>query len=111
MSTPVPLFMFVQPSTPTPSPPKCRLYDDPNRQTPLLTLITVLDNASVDSGTYSTSACQAIISITATDWATMCGLLADNSQQTRVDIVYDSSASGTNKPLIGSPVFSHTPWL
>jgi len=110
MSTPVALYMLVEPSNPTPVAPKCRLFEDPNKQTPLLTFITVMDNAASDSGTYSTVACQAILLITATDWATMCGLLADTSQQTRVDIVYDSAASGTNKPLIGNPVFSHVPW-
>ena len=107
----VPLFMYVEPSNPSPVPPKCRLYEDPNRQTALLTMLTIVDNATVDSGTYNTAACQAILLITATDWATMSALLADNSQQTRVDITYDSSGSGLTKPLIGNPVFSHTPWL
>jgi hypothetical protein len=111
MATPVPLFMYVQPGTLTPVPPRCRLSEDPHRLTPLLTLVTVVDNAAVDSGTYSTAACQAILLITAADWAHMCTLLADPTHQTRVDIVYDSSAAGTNKPLIGPPVFSAVPLL
>jgi hypothetical protein len=111
MPTPVSLIMYVQPGTLPPVPPKCRLSDDPNRQTPLLTLITVVDNAPSDSGTYSTIACQAVCAITAAEWTHMCTLINDHSHQVQVTIVYDSSAAGSNKPLIGGPVFTAVPPL
>jgi len=109
MSSPVAIYMYVQPGTLTPVPPRCRLYEDPNRPTPVLTLVTVLDNAASDGGTYSTTACQAIVSITAADWANLCTLLADHSQQVRVDMTYDNAATGTNKPLIAGPTFTAVP--
>lgn len=109
MSSPVAIYMYVQPGTLTPVPPRCRLYEDPNRPTPALTLVTVLDNAASDGGSYSTTACQAIVSITATDWANLCTLLADHSQQVRVDMTYDDAAIGTTKPLIAGPTFTAVP--
>lgn len=101
--------MYVQPGTITPVPPKARLYEDPNRATPLLTMVTVMDSTS-DGGTYSTTACQAIVTVTAAEWAAMCGLIADHSHQVKVDITYDDSAIGTNKPLIGPATFSGVPY-
>ena len=111
MPTPVSIFMYVQPGTLTPVPPKCALAEDPNRPTPLLTLMSVVDNATSDHGTYSTTACQAVAGIIATEWATMCALIADHTHQVKVDITYDNSVSGTNKPLIGGPRFSAVPLL
>jgi len=108
MATPVSVFMLVQPGTIVPTPPKGRLYEDPDRPTPSLTLVTVLDSTS-NGGTYSTLACQAIVTVTADRWADMCTKLNDHSQQTKVDLTYDSSAAGTNKPLIDGPYFSLVP--
>jgi hypothetical protein len=107
--SPVSLIMYVQPGTLPPVPPKTLLVDDPNRATPLLTRITVFDNATSDSGTYSTSAAQAIANITAAEWATMSALINDHTHQTIVAITYDNSVSGANKPLIGGPQFSAVP--
>ena len=109
MPTPVALFMYVQPGTIVPTPPKGRLAEDPNRPTPLFTLLTVVCSTS-DSGTYSTIACSAIAVVTAAEWASMCDKLNDHTQQVKVEIVYDNSAAGTNKPLIGPPVFSMVPF-
>ena len=106
MPSPVSVYMYVQPGTIIPTPPKGRLSQDPARPTPNLISVTVVDNATTDSGTYSTSAHTAICQITATEWANMCTMLGNSSYQTRVDITYDNSASGTTKPLIGGPVFS-----
>jgi hypothetical protein len=107
--SPVSIYMYVQPGTLTPVPPTARLYEDPNRATLVLTLVTVLDNATSDHGSYSTSADQAIVAITATEWTAMTALIADNSQQVRVDMTYDSSATGTTKPLIAGPTFTAVP--
>jgi hypothetical protein len=109
MSTPVIVYMYVRPDTLPPVAPKCRLSEDPNRPTPLLTQVTVLDNATSDSGTYSTSTFQAVASITAAEWANMCTLINNKTQQTQVTITYDDSISGTSKPLIGGPVFTAVP--
>ena len=103
--------MYVQPGTILPVPPRGRLSEDPHRPTPLLTLVTVVDNASSDSGTYSTTAAQSIILLTAADWTHMLSVLGDSGHQTWVDITYDNSPSGTNKPLIGPPIFSAVPLL
>jgi hypothetical protein len=101
--------MYVRPDTLPPVAPKCRLSEDPNRQTPLFTQITLFDNATSDSGSYSTSTFQAVASITATEWANMCAMVNNKTQQTQVTITYDDSIVGTTKPLIGSPVFTLVP--
>jgi hypothetical protein len=110
MPTPVSTFMYVRTDTLPPVPPKCLLSEDPHRLTPSLTQVTVLEKTS-DSGNYSTSACQAIAIITASEWTDMCNKLADHTHQVQVTITYDSSASGTNKPLIGPPTFTLVPLL
>ena len=55
-------FMYVRPDTLTPVPPLAVLSEDPNRPTPSLTQVSVLDKATTtDSGSYSTSADQAVV--------------------------------------------------
>jgi len=109
MSSPISLLMYVRPDTLPPVAPKCRLSEDPNRPTPHFTQITLFDNATSDSGSYSTSTFQAVASITAAEWTNMCTLVNNKTQQTQVTITYDDSISGTTKPLIGSPVFTAVP--
>jgi hypothetical protein len=108
--SPVSVFMYVRPGTITPVPPLAHLYEDPGRPTPLFTLLSVVDNATSDHGTYSTSADQAVAAITATEWATMSALIADHTHQVRIDITYDDAVSGANKPFIGGPRFSAVPF-
>jgi len=105
MPTPVNTFMYVRPDTLPPFPPKCVLSEDPNRPTPSLTQVTVVRKTS-DGGTYGTLTCQAVTTITASEWDTMCTMLNNHTGQVQVGITYDSSASGPNKPLIGGPTFT-----
>ncbi|HTA88426.1 MAG TPA: hypothetical protein VK745_02580 [Polyangiaceae bacterium] len=112
MTTPVSVYMFVTPGTTAPlSPPDVRLPEDPNRQTPALRVVTVIGTATTDSGTYSTTACTAVVFITAAEYTNLRALLADSNYQVRVDLTYDSGASGSSKPIIGSPEFTQVPLL
>jgi hypothetical protein len=112
MTTPVSVYMFVTPGTTAPlSPPDVRMLEDPHRQTPALTVVTAIGTATTDSGIYSASACTAVVFITAAEYTNLRALLADSNYQVRVDMTYDSSASGNNKPLIGSPEFTQVPLL
>jgi len=104
--------MYVRPGTLTPVPPLAVLSEDPNRPTPSLTQVSVLDKATTtDSGNYSTSADQAVVIITPAEWANMVTLLSDHTHQVQVGITYNESVSGTTKPLIGGPTFTAVPLL
>ncbi len=112
MPTPVSVYMFVTPGTTAPlSPPDVRLVEDPHRQTPALAVVTVIGSATTDSGTYNITSCTAVAFIVASEYTNLRNLLADSDYQVRVDLTYDSSAAGNNKPLIGSPQFSQVPPL
>jgi len=104
--SPINTFMYVRRDTLPCVPPKCVLSEDPNRPTPSLTQVTVYDNASSDSGTYSTTADQAIVLITAAEWANMTTLLSDPTHQVQVGITYDNSVAGTKKPILNAPTFT-----
>lgn len=112
MPTPVSVYMFVTPGTTAPlSPPDVRLVEDPNRPTPSLKIVTVIGSATTDSGTYNITSCTAVAFILPAEYTNLRNLLADSDYQVRVDLTYDSSASGNSKPLIGSPQFSQVPPL
>ncbi len=112
MTTPVSVYMFVTPGTIAPlSPPDVRLVEDPSRPTPALSIVTVIGSATTDSGTYNIASCTAVVFITSTEYTNLRALLADSGYQVRVDLTYDSGASGNNKPLIGSPTFTQVPLL
>jgi len=86
------------------SPQSGALYEDPNRPTPALTAVTVIGNAASFHGTYSTTACTSTVFLTSAVYLDLCSKL--QSGTVRVDLIYDSAASGTTKPVMSSPTFT-----
>lgn len=105
MTTPVSLYMIVAPGTHiNPSPEYAVLNEDPAHPTPTCTTITAIGNATAFHGTYSTSACTAVFFLTQTQYLDLCSKLSTNT--VRVDLTYDSSVSGSTKPILGVPTFT-----
>lgn len=106
MTTPVSVYMYVNPGTAVPTGPDCTLVEDRNHPTPLLKAVTIIGNSSTDHGSYSTSTCMAIAYILSTEYSVLVTDLGTTGKQVRVDLTYDDSVVGTTKPLIGSPTFT-----
>jgi hypothetical protein len=106
MTTPVSVYMYVNPGTAVPTGPDCTLFEDRNHQTPLLKVVTVIGNSATDHGSYSTSSCAAIAYILPAEYSVLVTDLGTTGKQVRVDLTYDDSAVGSTKPLIGSPTFT-----
>ena len=88
----VQLTMFVTPGTTIlKTYTHATLVEDPNRPTPLLTAVTVIDNAPNVPSTYNKTAHTALLSITVTDFDNLADLLA--SGQVEIDITYTDGTS------------------
>lgn len=109
--TPVTVDMWITPGTvcPTPPPVGLRLVEDASHPSSTLAVATMLNGGPVVD-TYNPSTHTAIPTATSTEWSAMCSALA-TGPFVRIYLTYDSSASGTNKPLIypnpgGQPEFA-----
>ncbi|HWZ89559.1 MAG TPA: hypothetical protein VNW92_11935 [Polyangiaceae bacterium] len=97
--------MIVTPGTHINSSPEyATVYEDPNNQTPDLTAVTAIGNNTSFHGTYSTSTCTAVVYLTSTEYLDLYNKL--NSGTVRIDLTYDSSVSGTTKPVMSAPTFT-----
>ncbi|HEY8945853.1 MAG TPA: hypothetical protein VIM73_16405 [Polyangiaceae bacterium] len=98
--------MYVAPGTTIPSSPQSgKLYEDPANPTPNLTMVSVTGGATTNHGTYSTLTKTANSNLTSTDYTNLYNLLLGTSP-VRVDLSYDETASGSNKPITIGPTFT-----
>jgi hypothetical protein len=99
--------MYVAPGTHIASSPQSgRLNEDPAKPTPTLKSVTVFGGATSDHGTYSTSLCTAICNITSAEYTNLYSLLYSAPHQVEVNLCYDETAPGTNKPITSGPTFT-----
>ena len=99
------LYMIVAPDTHiSPSPEYAVLAEDPANPTPNCKAITVIGNATAFHGTYNTSADTAVMFLTVTEYTDLLNKL--NAGTVRVDFTYDETASGSTKPILGTPTFT-----
>jgi hypothetical protein len=97
--------MLVNPGTHiNSSPESATVHEDPNNPTPSLTAVTAIGNNTSFHGTYSTSACTSTVFLTSTQYLDLYNKL--NSGNVRIDLTYDSSVSGTTKPVMSAPTFT-----
>jgi len=101
------LTMYVEPGLHIPSSPQSgKLVEDPSNPTPNLTAVTVTGGATTDHGTYNVLSKTASCSLTSTDYTSLYNLLYSAPNQVRVDLSYDETASGNNKPITVGPTFT-----
>jgi hypothetical protein len=80
------------------------LYEDPNNPTPALTAVTAIGSNASFHGTYNTSAETSVVYLTSTEYLDLYSKLQNGT--VRVDLTYDSSVSGTTKPVMYVPTFT-----
>lgn len=102
-----PLVMYVTPGTHIASSPQSgSLPEDPSNPTPSLIKVNVAGGATSNHGTYSTVTKTANCNLTSTDYTTLYNLLYSAPNQVRVNLSYDETASGNNKPITVGPTFT-----
>jgi hypothetical protein len=98
------IYMIVAPGTHiSPSPEYAVLAEDPSLPTPNCKAITVIGNATAFHGTYNVSGCTAVMFLTVAEYTDLLNKL--NLETVRIDFVYDETAVGNTKPILGTPTF------
>ncbi len=107
--TPTTVSMWVAHLTPPPAPGSVYivLNEDPTHPTPAFTAATMVKNFTGVTD-YFTNGNTAVLNLSTSDWNTMTTALqlgVNNGLWFKIQLTYDSSVAGNQKPLIGTPSY------